>query len=462
MPAARLLAAATLTTALMTVGTGAAFGPAHAEPATCQGRAATIVGSTSQPVTEGTEGDDVIVAPIVEAGTVQARGGNDLVCLVDGAAATHFRVDTGPGDDSVVNLSSAELALDVTLGAGADSFTGGPADEKVFVGLRDWGPDGSSTDTEVDVVSTGAGDDDVLSGSTVPDAVNADRIDTGDGTDTVQWAGVMPEGHVLQNGSTPDRLVLRGGWRGTEAAIDARERRVRVDGRTVFGWTAVDHFSLDLDQRTTRFLGSAADEELTIWAKIGQRQDPRVVRHIDMGGGDDRVDVPDTARGSLDGGRGDDVFLGATCRDARVDLGASYRCVSQGRSRIVRRPAFEGWESVNVSASRTAEVRGTGGPDRIFVSGARRALVEGGRGADQLSVGNVSARGPVVLRGGRGNDRVVGWAGRQRMYGGPGRDLMRGLRGGDVLVGGPGRDVAYGGQGNDVCSAEQRRTCERR
>lgn len=462
MPAARLLAAATLTTALVTVGPGAAFGPAHAEPATCQGRTATIVGSTSQPVTEGTEGDDVIVAPIVEAGAVQARGGNDLVCLVDGAPATQFRVDAGPGQDSVVNLAIPELALDVTLGEGADSFTGGPADEKVFVGLRDWGPDGSSTDTDVDLVSTGAGDDVVLSGSTVPDSVNADRIDTGDGTDTVQWAGVMPEGNAIQNGSTPDRLVLQGGWRGTEAAIDARERRVRVDGRTVFSWTAADHLSLDLDQRTTRFVGSAADEVLTVWAKIGREQDPGVVRHIDMGGGDDRVDLPDTARGSLDGGAGDDVFLGTTCRDARVVLDAFYRCVSQSPSRIVRRPAFEGWESVNVSASRTADVRGTGGPEGIFVSGARRALIEGGQGADRLYVGSGSARGPVVLRGGRSDDRLVGSSGRQRMYGGPGQDLLRGLRGDDVLVGGPGRDVAFGGQGNDVCSAEQRRTCEGR
>jgi Ca2+-binding RTX toxin-like protein len=65
-----------------------------------------------------------------------------------------------------------------------------------------------------------------------------------------------------------------------------------------------------------------------------------------------------------------------------------------------------------------------------------------------------------VLRGGDGNDRFFGSAGRQWFEGGGGRDRMWGGRGNDVLLGGAGRDQAWGGPGRDRCGAEHRTSCE--
>ena len=60
---------------------------AQAQDVTCQGKAATVVGPTEGFDTIGTEGDDVIVAPLGNQGAVLGLGGNDTICLVDGASA---------------------------------------------------------------------------------------------------------------------------------------------------------------------------------------------------------------------------------------------------------------------------------------------------------------------------------------------------------------------------------------
>ncbi len=91
---------------------------ASAAPATCQGVPATIT-SDGGPVM-GTEGDDVIsTAGVVD---IQALGGNDVICLTAG------KVDAGPGNDSVLSLSTdssdpSSATLTASLGDGADTFT---------------------------------------------------------------------------------------------------------------------------------------------------------------------------------------------------------------------------------------------------------------------------------------------------------------------------------------------------
>src|SRR5215217_1655032 len=83
--------------------------PSPAAPVMCQGREATIVGPTAPyDTTVGTEGDDVIVAPLSPgSGSVQGLGGDDTICFVGGGepdpAALSVWVDAGDGDDSVLN-----------------------------------------------------------------------------------------------------------------------------------------------------------------------------------------------------------------------------------------------------------------------------------------------------------------------------------------------------------------------
>lgn len=84
--------------------------------ATCQGRPASIEGSTG--TITGTEGDDVIVSTGPDT-TVQALGGNDVICVVGG------QVNTGPGDDAVLSTGPVQSTTSVYLVGGNDTFVGG-------------------------------------------------------------------------------------------------------------------------------------------------------------------------------------------------------------------------------------------------------------------------------------------------------------------------------------------------
>jgi Ca2+-binding RTX toxin-like protein len=75
--------------------------------------------------------------------------------------------------------------------------------------------------------------------------------------------------------------------------------------------------------------------------------------------------------------------------------------------------------------------------------------VNGGQGDDLVSVSSAIEL-PVTMRGGPGNDTLVGGSGPDKLIGGEGNDKIAGRGGGDLLYGGPGNDELLGGAGNDV------------
>ena len=95
---------------------------ASATAQTCQGRAATIVGTG--PDIQGTPGDDVIVTGTSHF--TYALAGNDLVCV----SPTAVHVYGGDGDD-VVDASEAEVRANVYLGAGLDRYVGRPGEKGI-------------------------------------------------------------------------------------------------------------------------------------------------------------------------------------------------------------------------------------------------------------------------------------------------------------------------------------------
>ena len=149
-----LTAAALLSAALL-----APMGTATAAGETCQGQAATIVGTPGGQIT-GTEGADVIVTN--GATRVDALGGDDLVCAT---------IEDGVGYNPVFAI----------LGAGADTFTASNGgSHTIFAGTAD------GTDTEADVIrSSGYGL--VISG--MAGQPNADIIDLAFGE--VSWSGIQ-------------------------------------------------------------------------------------------------------------------------------------------------------------------------------------------------------------------------------------------------------------------------------
>jgi uncharacterized secreted protein with C-terminal beta-propeller domain len=85
------------------------------------------------------------------------------------------------------------------------------------------------------------------------------------------------------------------------------------------------------------------------------------------------------------------------------------------------------------------------------LAGLARLRVYAGTGDDVVSVnvGNAASSFVVVVRGGRGNDELVGTNGRDDLRGGMGDDVLDGAGGRDWLRGGLGADRLHGGLGAD-------------
>jgi Ca2+-binding RTX toxin-like protein len=75
-----------------------------------------------------------------------------------------------------------------------------------------------------------------------------------------------------------------------------------------------------------------------------------------------------------------------------------------------------------------------------------------GAGDDTVTLGRGAATVPVpaTIRGGEGDDELVGGAGADKLIGGPGDDELAGRGGNDLLIGGPGADTLVGGAGDDI------------
>jgi Ca2+-binding RTX toxin-like protein len=155
-----------------------------------------------------------------------------------------------------------------------------------------------------------------------------------------------------------------------------------------------------------------------------------------IGDGNDKIDGgdgDDTVNGGGDndlvkGGEGNDKVFGAGCKiGGEEGEGLGRICDNVGRDKLIGGPGDD-----NVWANECSDI-----PDC--------------QEATNISLG-------TRMRGGAGNDSLLGAEKRDRMRGGPGddtaqgflgRDRLKGGRGNDTLDGGGGRDRIIGGFGND-------------
>jgi len=486
--------------------------PAHAAaPATCEGKAVTIVATTT--VTTGTEGDDVVAMEPGGWTRFDALGGNDTVCLTLPAEITtdHYGgrdrvgvLDAGGGDDTVVNLTpagSTVTTMQVVLGLGNDTFAGADLGEKVYtdkeVGYFPDDPEAADpglVGQQTDVV-TGAAE---VWSTSPTGGLNADRITFGSRGGLAVMAGPMGQQGLLDfTAASEPRLEIRSlGRLGVPSTgnvvVDNRARTVTAGPDTVLAWAGeVASFTLGQPRRmvvmgpAVGFVGTDAAESVVL-ADV-------LVGDVDLGGGDDVLSVQSWNNAfiprSADGGSGRDrLSIDTTCRTelkVRVDRtvtcdgrsgplagfrevyangssASGARTVVVGTARrdrlsasgsIVVVRAGAGRDQVTVDESSLARVHAGGGADRVYASGDD-VVVRGQGGADRLELG-----GTADL------DEAPGIRNQQVALGGAGRDVLLGTaddRERDRLVGGPGRDRADGRKGRrDYCSAEVTRRCER-
>ena len=465
-----LTAAAMLGLALLAPTTSAS-----AAGETCRGEAATIVGDRGKQVV-GTEGRDVVVTN--RSSSVKTLGGDDLVCITgpDARKGTEYGVsiETGDGNDVVDGTAASSWGADVTLGAGADRFEGGGADDYVQAGsVVVEGSVVSYPDADVDVL-VGGGGDDLLSGGQAG-LPNSDVLQGGDGDDGLDFAGTATAAAVVDGGADDDNLgiVLVEGANTVAAAGEHR-----AGGTVLTRWSSVESFYL-ADPRSgaadVEIIGTDGGESFSVSG------DGRVVAHL--GAGDDSVSAPALlpAGSSLDGGAGrDDFSFGTDEHGIEWDLREGNVRIDDGRTI----PAT-GFEDTFVSAPRVRLV-GTDGPNNLWVNSCDGVL-DGRDGRDSLDLSSdfvfevfrscvgtmvfkggrghdlIGSRGGSVDRmvGGRGNDQFSAVGGNDKVFGGPGLDRADLGSGNDTFWGGPGRDRVDGEQGRDLCRAERKAGCER-
>jgi len=426
----RLTAIALLGAALLApVGTATAAGE------TCQGHAATIVGTPGGQMV-GTEGADVIVTN--GATHVDALGGDDMVC------ATIERVTYAP---DVIMI----------LGAGADTFS--PSDRggaTIYAGTAD------GADTEADIIRA-SGYGVVISGTV--GHPNADIIDLAFGE--VRWSGIQTAPGAVTVG-TDGTLSIRSA--NGDVTMDASG--VVTGGDTALTWTGqFDQFGFTTSAEYGRFAfrGTDGTDDVKVDAPMTYDRD------IALGGGHDLYESNSlggkATRIRGDGGR-NELLLDLHGHDrVRVDLsGDRLTATKAGVEDSIRVRGFNG---LAVAAKR-ADVIGTDRADNIRVI-ACRTTIKGMKSRDTFYA-EVRYRVPrtdswtrprcssyeATIYGGPDNDFIIGSPGDDRLIGGPGNDDITGSKGADRLIGGPGGDNVNGKQGRDVCQGEKIRNCEKR
>jgi Ca2+-binding RTX toxin-like protein len=400
VPLIRRFAALGLLVPIMLVPADAAWAAVD-----CQGTEATFVGQPGVAL-HGTDGADVIVSN--GANFVSAGDGDDLVCMT-GRPHGARRVRDGLGDDQIFVEGSWRTWVYVV--GGADTVTGGPGAEYVYLGEVAGQPD-----AEGDVVHTGGGPDHLYVRHL---GEVRDRIDLGAGADSVSLApgNRLAESGELSGGTGHDGLYFPH-FQGTDDAdqfvVDNGRGIATVDGSVMARWAGFERFGMGgqyLERAT--FIGSGADEEVRATGS-------HATFRFDLKSGDDRLELlySPPAGSTVTGGRGEDRLTLEYVSNVVVDLDVT-RGTAVVRSDEDGDVAFAGIERHDVLAG--------------------RVTMQGGGGADYFTVGASRA----VLRGGAGADRLIG---------GPGAD---------VLDGGRGRDVGVGRRGRDRCLSVERRTgCE--
>ena len=408
---------------------------ATAQAPTCQGKAATIDGTGATQVV-GTEGNDVIYSDT--AGTVDALGGDDVICVGPGNGGPI--VKAGAGND-VVDATTA-TGVTAVLGEGDDTFLGSSAVDSVIAGTAPYADDGT------DVIRTGVafGVQDVVD-TGQPGLPNSDEVHAGQVDLT--WRGIATGAGVLDGGGSSTLRLQPESWGmsintnlGNLSAARWPANQA-ISGFTDFVVTShpdLTHFSFDGDVR---------DESLSF---DGLRK--TTLFQVSMGNGDDDLTVISSQKthrhASFSGGSGTDRFALVMPTVSDVDLDLSRNKLSTGRGNGEETVTARGFEDATIVAP-DVELVGTGRRNTLRVD-ACRATVEARGAKDMVSalVTGGSNAGTLRCRDGR----------RMRFLGGGGNDVLIGSGGPDVLIGGPGRDRAEGKRGRDTCEAESSSSCE--
>ncbi|MEH8236111.1 S8 family serine peptidase [Gallibacterium anatis] len=188
------------------------------------------------------------------------------------------------------------------------------------------------------------------------------------------------------------------------------------------------------------------------------------VQHIEAGGGNDNL-VGDAQNNWLVGGGGSDTFFAGEGDDVLIiDGDDKAENIHGGDGNDIVQVVGNKGVSLDLGAAEIEVANGGRGNDFFYSSGNSSIFVRGGDGDDTLlgSIANDALTGENgddfisgnagddVIRGHRGKDMLFGDEGNDLIYGGTDDDKLFGGKGDDALVGDSGDDYIDGGSGDDT------------
>jgi Ca2+-binding RTX toxin-like protein len=436
-------------------------------PSTCDGRAATIVGTDGNDVIKGTPGRDVIVG-LAGDDQIYGLGQDDLIC-------------GGPGDDVIWGGAGNDRSFGgegndlIDAGPGNDTSDGGPGDRD---GATFWDASAPITASLVIGTATGEGSDtftnmeelhggnynDTLTGNAGPNNLfgldGNDVLNGGDGNDTLSGG----EGNdAIDGGAGQNDLVW---FYAATGPIHASLATSTSSGQGNDTFTNVE--SLSGGNHGDTLIGDSGDNFL--WGNGGDDT-------LSGGAGNDLIDAG-PGNDTSDGGPGDRD--GATFWDASDPITASLvtgTATGAGSDTFTNMEELHGgnFDDTLTGDAGTNTLFGLDGND-VLNGGAGTDFLNGGEGDDVIdgglgqmdAVGFYAATGPItaslvtgtssgqgndtftnveVLLGSDYGDTLTGDAADNWLIGNGGNDTLSGGSGNDYLDGGAGDDTMDGGPG---------------
>jgi len=363
--------------------------------------------------------------------TVSSNAGDGIAIACQGSGPGQVIVNGAAPGGEPANCDAVTKII-VTGGPGANAIDLRGVTDELFVAL---------TGTEI----SGGGDDDVIDGSELPDAMQGDEGNDritgfrnpaagrdvflgGVGNDTLVWNN--GDGSDVMDGEAGDDTVEVNGAAaaGDSFTINPNGQRVRFDRVNLVP------FNLDIGtSETLQVNGGGADDTITGASGLA------TLIKLSMSGGD--------GNDTLTGGNGDDVMAGGTGNDRLVGAqGRDAMAGNDGDDTMVWNNG-DGSDVMNGEAGDdTVEVNGAPGAGddfRVKPNGKRVRFERLNLVAFKLDIGRSEH---LDVNAGGGDDRIVGSKGLARLIsssfdGQDGKDRITGTDGADELIGGPGRDV---------------------
>ena len=338
----------------------------------------------------------------VETVSVISGSGNDVINI----AATNNNnedIKSGEGNDRIIGGSGND---DLFGEAGDDSITGGEGNDDLY---GDVGNDTLQGESGDDYINFGAG---------------ANIVDGGDGTDRVDLDFSNESEDFAFNYSKNGSLTSRSFLEGTTISNVERVSIASGSGDDVINIAATNNNNDDIKsgEGDDRIIGGSGSDDL-----FGEAGDDSITG----GEGDD----------DLYGGEGNNTLEGES-GDDYINFGAGANIVdgSDGIDRIDLDFANESESLIFNYVENGGTTRG-GLLDGTNISNVERVSIASGSGDDIINI-TASNNSNDDIKGGAGNDTIIGGSGNDDIFGEAGDDLLTGRGGSNNLYGGEGDDVA--------------------